>query len=89
MVGVRCADGVAQGAATSMGDAAVLIRRRERAGPGAGIVEAFQRCEGARKPRTSRIQLKVAPERLGPAPGAPGLSVRVRRLRGTALTAGW
>jgi salicylate hydroxylase/6-hydroxynicotinate 3-monooxygenase len=48
---------MAQGAATSMEDAAVLARCLQGAGPD-GIVEAFQRYEGARKPRTSRIQLE-------------------------------
>jgi 6-hydroxynicotinate 3-monooxygenase len=48
---------MAQGAATSMEDAAVLARCLGGTGPG-GIVEAFRRYEGARKPRTSRIQLE-------------------------------
>jgi 6-hydroxynicotinate 3-monooxygenase len=48
---------MAQGAATSMEDAAVIARCIEGVGP-EGIVEAFQRYEASRKPRTSEIQLE-------------------------------
>jgi 6-hydroxynicotinate 3-monooxygenase len=48
---------MAQGAATSLEDAAVLARCLEGAGPG-GVVEAFHRYEGSRRPRTSQIQLE-------------------------------
>jgi salicylate hydroxylase/6-hydroxynicotinate 3-monooxygenase len=48
---------MAQGAATSMEDAAVLARCLDGVGPG-GVPEALQRYEASRKPRTSRIQLE-------------------------------
>src|SRR5438105_489484 len=48
---------MAQGAATSMEDAAVLARCLDGVGAD-GIAEAFRRYEASRKPRTSRIQLE-------------------------------
>jgi salicylate hydroxylase/6-hydroxynicotinate 3-monooxygenase len=48
---------MAQGAATSMEDAAVLARCLEGVGQD-GIVDAFRRYEASRKPRTSQIQLE-------------------------------
>jgi 6-hydroxynicotinate 3-monooxygenase len=46
---------MAQGAATSIEDAAVLSRCLEGVGPD-GVAQAFRRYEATRKPRTSRIQ---------------------------------
>jgi salicylate hydroxylase/6-hydroxynicotinate 3-monooxygenase len=48
---------MAQGAATSMEDAAVLARCLDGVGQD-GIAEAFRRYEASRKPRTSKIQLE-------------------------------
>jgi salicylate hydroxylase/6-hydroxynicotinate 3-monooxygenase len=61
---------MAQGAAASIEDAAVLARCLEGVGPD-GIVDAFQRYEASRKPRTSRIQLESRENRWLRHPARP------------------
>jgi 6-hydroxynicotinate 3-monooxygenase len=61
---------MAQGAATSMEDAVVLARCLEGVGPDR-IVQAFQRYEGSRKPRTSQIQLESRENRWLQHPAQP------------------